>query len=90
MNKTELAKAVAATAEVSIAEATKVVNAVLDVITETLKSGEEIVLTGFGSYKVVERPARTGRNPQTGESVQIAASKAPVFKAGKALKESVK
>lgn len=90
MNKTELAKAVAATAEVSIAEATKIVNATLDVITETLKSGEEIVLTGFGSYKVVERPARTGRNPQTGESVQIAASKAPVFKAGKALKESVK
>lgn len=90
MNKTELIRAVAAKAEVTVAEATKTVNATLDVITEALAAGNEVVLTGFGTYKVAERPARTGRNPQTGETVQIAASKAPVFKAGKALKDSVK
>ena len=67
----------------------KAVNAVLDLIGDALKNGDKVQIMGFGSFEVKERAARTGKNPATGESIQIAASKAIVFKAGKALKDSV-
>ncbi|EEL49799.1 MULTISPECIES: HU family DNA-binding protein [Bacillus cereus group] len=90
MNKTELIKNVAQTAEISQKEATVVVQSVVDSITNTLAAGEKVQLIGFGTFEVRERAARTGRNPQTGEEMQIAASKVPAFKAGKELKEAVK
>lgn len=90
MNKTELIRAVARKTEVTIADAGDLVNATIEAIAEALSSGEEVVLTGFGTFKIVDRPARTGRNPQTGEVVQIEASKAPVFKASKTLKDGIK
>ncbi|MDM5155909.1 HU family DNA-binding protein [Bacillus sp. DX1.1] len=90
MNKTELIKNVAQTAEISQKEATVVVQSVLESITNTLTTGEKVQLIGFGTFEVRERAARTGRNPQTGEEMQIAASKVPAFKAGKELKEAVK
>lgn len=89
MNKTELISAVATSAELSKTDATKAVDALLDTITETLKNGDKIQLIGFGNFEVRERAARKGRNPQTGEEIEIAASKQPAFKAGKALKEAV-
>ncbi|PFS04593.1 HU family DNA-binding protein, partial [Bacillus cereus] len=88
MNKTELIKNVAQTAEISQKEATVVVQSVVDSITNTLAAGEKVQLIGFGTFEVRERAARTGRNPQTGEEMQIAASKVPAFKAGKELKEA--
>ncbi|PEY41214.1 DNA-binding protein [Bacillus cereus] len=90
MNKTELIKNVAQTAEISQKEATAVVQSVVESITNTLAAGEKVQLIGFGTFEVRERAARTGRNPQTGEEMQIAASKVPAFKAGKELKEAVK
>lgn len=90
MNKTELIKNVAQNAEISQKEATVVVQAVVESITNTLAAGEKVQLIGFGTFEVRERAARTGRNPQTGEEMQIAASKVPAFKAGKELKEAVK
>ncbi|MDF9467339.1 HU family DNA-binding protein [Bacillus sp. FSL K6-0273] len=90
MNKTELIKNVAQNAEISQKEATVVVQTVLESITNTLAAGEKVQLIGFGTFEVRERAARTGRNPQTGEEMQIAASKVPAFKAGKELKEAVK
>ncbi|HEK9102296.1 HU family DNA-binding protein [Bacillus pfraonensis] len=90
MNKTELIKNVAQTAEISQKEATVVVQSVVEAITNTLAAGEKVQLIGFGTFEVRERAARTGRNPQTGEEMQIAASKVPAFKAGKELKEAVK
>ena len=89
MNKSELIAAVAAkTGDTKkIAEAS--VNAFIDVITETLKKGDKVQLVGFGSFEVRKRAARKGRNPQTKEEIKIPASKAPVFKAGKALKDLV-
>ncbi|PFJ08412.1 DNA-binding protein [Bacillus cereus] len=90
MNKTELIKNVAQTAEISQKEATVVVQTVVESITNTLAAGEKVQLIGFGTFEVRERAARTGRNPQTGEEMQIAASKVPAFKAGKELKEAVK
>ncbi|AIK37503.1 MULTISPECIES: HU family DNA-binding protein [Bacillales] len=90
MNKTELIKNVAQTAEISQKEATVVVQSVVESITNTLAAGEKVQLIGFGTFEVRERAARTGRNPQTGEEMQIAASKVPAFKAGKELKEAVK
>ena len=90
MNKTELIKNVAQNAEISQKEATVVVQTVVESITNTLAAGEKVQLIGFGTFEVRERAARTGRNPQTGEEMQIAASKVPAFKAGKALKEAVK
>ncbi|MUK89692.1 DNA-binding protein [Ornithinibacillus sp. L9] len=90
MNKTELVNAVAEKSELSKKDATKVVDAVFESISESLKNGDKVQLIGFGNFEVRERSARTGRNPQTGEEIQIAASKVPAFKPGKALKEAVK
>ena len=89
MNKTELIAAVAEKSELSKKDAEKVVKAFTDVVMDELKKGEKIQLVGFGTFEVSERAARTGRNPQTGEEMPIAASKAPKFKAGKALKDMV-
>ena len=86
MNKTELIAAVAEKAELSKKDAEAAVSATVDAITEALKQGEKVQLVGFGSFEVKSRAARTGRNPKTMETIQIPASKAPVFKAGKALK----
>ena len=89
MNKTELIKNVAQNAEISQKEATVVVQTVVESITNTLAAGEKVQLIGFGTFEVRERAARTGRNPQTGEEMQIAASKVPAFKDGKELKNSL-
>lgn len=89
MNKTELIAAVAEKAEISKKDAEKAVKAFTDVISDELVKGEKIQLVGFGTFEVAERPAREGRNPKTGEPMPIAASKAPKFKAGKALKDMV-
>lgn len=89
MNKTEFIDAVAAKGGMSKAEATGAVDAVLDSLTDALKGGDQVTLLGFGTFLVRARQARTGRNPRTGEPLQIAASNIPSFKAGKALKESV-
>ncbi|PWA12379.1 DNA-binding protein [Pueribacillus theae] len=90
MNKTDLINAVAEVTEISKKDATKAVDAVFDAITDTLKKGEKVQLIGFGNFEVRERAARKGRNPQTGEEIDIAASKVPAFKPGKALKDAVK
>jgi DNA-binding protein HU-beta len=90
MNKTELIETVAQASDLSKAAAGKAVDAVLDAVSKALKGGETVVLTGFGTFSVRERPARTGHNPKTGEAMEIKASKAPVFKAGKTLKDAVK
>ena len=89
MNKTELINAVAAKAEISKKDADKAVAAVLASIEEALVAGDKVQLIGFGTFEVKERAAREGRNPQTGETMTIAASKAPKFKAGKALKDMI-
>ena len=89
MNKAELINAVAASADVSKKDAEAVISATLDTITAALKEGEKVQLVGFGSFEVKKRAERTGLNPKTMESIAIPASKAPVFKAGKALKEAV-
>ncbi len=90
MTKTEMIDAVANSASLTKDEAGRAVNAVLDTITSTLKSGDQVTIVGFGSFSVKERAARQGRNPQTGETIQIKASKLPAFKAGKALKDAIK
>ncbi len=91
MNKVELADAVATKTGLGKAEAEKVINAVVDVITEHLKTGGEVSITGFGSFSVSNRAARTGVNPQNPtQKIQIAATKVPKFKAGKGLKEAVR
>ncbi|MCQ2538890.1 MAG: HU family DNA-binding protein [Acetatifactor sp.] len=87
MNKTELIAAVAEAAEVTKKDAEKVLKAFTDVVTEELKNDGKVQLVGFGTFEVSTREAREGRNPQTGETMKIAASKAPKFKAGKALKD---
>ena len=89
MNKGELIAALAAKTEKTKKESETALNAVIDVITENLAKGEKVQLIGFGTFEAKSRPARTARNPRTGEAVKIAASKAPVFKAGKALKDAV-
>lgn len=89
MNKTELIAAIAEQAEISKKDAEKALKAFVDVVTEQLKEGEKVQLVGFGTFEVSERAAREGRNPQTGETMTIAASKSPKFKAGKALKDLV-
>lgn len=89
MNKSELSGALAAKTGFSKKDAEKAVNSLIEVITETLQAGEKVQVVGFGSFEVKDRPARTARNPRTGEEIKIQASKAPVFKAGKALKDSV-
>ncbi len=90
MNKTDLTNAVAEAAELSKKDASKAIDAVFTVIEEALAAGEKVQLIGFGSFEVRERAARKGRNPQTGEEIEIAASKVPAFKPGKALKDAVK
>ena len=89
MNKAELIDAVAVDADISKASAARAVDSLVAAITSSLKSGESVTLVGFGTFSVRERPARSGRNPRTGESIQIDASSMPVFKAGKALKDAV-
>ncbi|MDD6232025.1 HU family DNA-binding protein [Frisingicoccus sp.] len=89
MNKTELIAAMAEQAELSKKDAEKALKAFVDIVGEELKKGEKVQLVGFGTFEVSERPERTGRNPQTGEVMQIAASTTPKFKAGKALKDLV-
>ncbi|MFC1673614.1 HU family DNA-binding protein [Pseudomonadota bacterium] len=89
MNKNDLIAAVASSTDLSKADATKAVDGVLDAVTGSLKSGNEVRLVGFGTFSVANRAASTGRNPRTGESIQIPASKQPKFKAGKALKDAV-
>ncbi len=90
MNKTELVAAVAAKADITKKDAEKAVAAVFGAIEDALVEGEKVQLIGFGTFEVKERAARTGHNPRTGESVEIAASKVPAFKAGAALKNAVK
>ena len=89
MNKTELVTAMADQAGLTKKDAEAALKAFVDVITEGLKNGEKISLVGFGTFDVAERAAREGINPATGKKIQIAASKAPKFKAGKALKDEV-
>ena len=89
MNKTELIDAVADEAEVSKAEAGRAVDAVISSITKALKKGDSVTLVGFGTFQGRKRAARTGRNPKTGDTIKIKASKNPAFKAGKALKDAV-
>lgn len=89
MNKSELIDAVADVAELSKADAGRAVDAVVASVTKALKKGDTVTLVGFGTFQVRERAARTGRNPKTGDSIAIAASKNPSFKAGKALKDAV-
>lgn len=90
MNKTELVAAVADKAELSKKDAEKAVAAVLDTVTAALKKGDKVALVGFGTFEVRKRAARNGINPLTKKPIKIAASKNPVFKAGKALKDAVK
>ena len=89
MNKTELVAAMAEKAQLSKKDAEAALKAFTDVVAEELKKGEKIQLVGFGTFEVTERAAREGRNPQTGKTMKIEASKAPKFKAGKALKDAV-
>ncbi len=89
MNKTEFVAAVAEKAELSKKDAEKAVKAFTEVVSEGLAKGEKIQIVGFGTFEVAERAAREGRNPRTGESMTIASSKSPKFKAGKALKDSL-
>ncbi|MGJ7904081.1 HU family DNA-binding protein [Lysobacter sp. 1R34A] len=89
MNKADLVGAVAETAELSKTDATAAVDALIDVVTKALKQGDTVTLVGFGTFQVRARAARQGRNPKTGETIKIAASKNPSFKAGKALKDAV-
>ena len=89
MNKTELVAAMAEQTQLSKKDAEAALKAFIDVVSEEMKKGEKVQLVGFGTFEVSERAAREGRNPQTGETMTIAASKAPKFKAGKALKDLV-
>ena len=90
MNKSEMIDHIAKHADISKAAATRSLEAMMGAVKQTLKKGGTVSLVGFGTFAVGDRAARTGRNPKTGEELQIAASKAPSFKAGKALKEAVK
>ncbi|PIQ38109.1 MAG: hypothetical protein COW59_03595 [Lysobacterales bacterium CG17_big_fil_post_rev_8_21_14_2_50_64_11] len=89
MNKAELIEAIAETAEMTKADAARALDAAIEVIKKNLKKGNTITLVGFGTFEVRKRGARTGRNPRTGETIKIKASKVPAFKAGKALKDAV-
>ncbi|KGA95749.1 transcriptional regulator [Alkalihalobacillus alcalophilus ATCC 27647 = CGMCC 1.3604] len=90
MNKTELTQALAERTQLSKKDASLAVNTVFELITESMSKGDTVQLIGFGNFEVRERAARKGRNPQTGEEIDIAATKTPAFKAGKQLKEAVK
>ena len=89
MNKSELVNALAEKSQLSKKDAEKALNAFVDVVTDALVNGDKVQIVGFGSFAVKERPARTARNPRTKQEIQLDASKAPVFKAGKALKDVV-
>ncbi|HGJ5865690.1 MAG TPA: HU family DNA-binding protein [Arsenophonus nasoniae] len=89
MNKTELINQIAEKANLTKKDSEKALNALIETVTEALKAGDEVQLVGFGSFQVKQRAAREGRNPQTGEIIQIAAANIPSFKAGKTLKEAV-
>lgn len=89
MNKTELIEAIAASADLSKAAAGRALDAMIEAITDALQKDDSVVLVGFGTFAVKERAARTGRNPQTGQPIEIAAARIPGFKAGKALKDAV-
>lgn len=89
MNKTELVAAMAEQTNLSKKDAEAALKAFIDVVSEELKKGEKVQLVGFGTFEVSERAAREGRNPQTGETMEIKASKTPKFKAGKALKDQI-
>ena len=89
MNKSELVAKIAEGADITKASAGRALDSLIDSVTAELASGGDVALVGFGTYKVNDRAARTGRNPQTGAEIQIAAAKVPTFKAGKALKEAV-
>ena len=89
MNKAELIEAMADAADISKAAAGRALDGMVDAITGAMKKGDQVSLVGFGTFSVRERAARTGRNPQTGETINIKASKNPAFKAGKALKDAV-
>jgi len=89
MNKSDLVEKMAEAADISKSAAARALDGLTDAITEGLKEGDSVSLIGFGTFTVRERAARTGRNPQTGASIEIAASKTPTFKAGKALKDAI-
>ena len=89
MNKSDLVASMASAADISKADAEKSLNGALSAITGALKKGDKVTLVGFGTFNVVQRKASVGRNPRTGESINIPASKQPKFKAGKGLKDSV-
>lgn len=88
MNKSQLIDQIAASADISKAAAGRALDALTDSVTEALKNGDQVALVGFGTFSVRERAARSGRNPQTGDTIQIAAANVPSFKAGKALKDA--
>lgn len=89
MNKSELVAKIAEGADITKASAGRALDSIIESVTTELASGGDVALVGFGTYKVNDRAARTGRNPQTGAEIQIAAAKVPAFKAGKALKDAV-
>jgi|TARA_Y100001963_G_scaffold146812_1_gene222288 DNA-binding protein HU-beta len=89
VNKSQLVDKIAEGAEISKAAAGRALDSFIEAVTDALKKGDSVQLVGFGTFAVRERSARTGRNPQTGQTIQIAAAKVPSFKAGKALKDSV-
>ncbi|BAN69283.1 HU family DNA-binding protein [endosymbiont of unidentified scaly snail isolate Monju] len=89
MNKTELIEAMADAADISKAAAGRALDGMIDAITQAIKSGDSVSIIGFGTFTLRERAARKGRNPKTGETIEIAASKSPAFKAGKAFKDAV-
>lgn len=88
MNKSELIDAIAASADIPKAQATRALDAVIESVTNALKQNDQVVLVGFGTFSVKERAARSGRNPQTGQPIEIPAAKIPTFKPGKALKDA--
>ncbi|WP_151734468.1 HU family DNA-binding protein ['Paenibacillus yunnanensis' Narsing Rao et al. 2020] len=90
MNKSDLINVVTEATELSKKDATKAVDAVFEAISNALQSGDKVQLVGFGNFEVRERSARKGRNPQTGEEIEIPSSKVPAFKPGKALKDGIK
>ena len=89
MNRPELIEAIASKADLSKKDAAKALDAILSVVTDSLKQGQSVAIVGFGTFLVRESEARTGRNPRTGEKIQIAASRRPAFKAGKSLKDAL-
>lgn len=89
MNKSELIDAIAERSGLTKADTTKALNGFIEAVSDAMKQGDDVVLVGFGTFSVKDRAARTGRNPKTGETLEIAASKVPSFKAGKGLKDAV-